>query len=101
MNPLHVAATLLATRRITSLVTEDAITEDIREAVTRRYPPEHHKLGYLVTCRKCTSVWAALAALSLVALSNVPVVRSVLYALALSEASIIADRYMPAEDFNL
>ena len=97
----HAALALLATRRITTLITEDKITEDLRDAVTRRFPPEHTKLGYLVTCRKCSSIWAALCSLLLLALGNVPVVRTVLYALALSEATILTDKFVPADGFDL
>lgn len=42
--------------RITRLVTEDSIMEPIRDRAMWTHP----KLGELVQCRSCTSVWAAL-----------------------------------------
>lgn len=48
---------LLATARLTRLVTEDSITEPLRDRAMEIHP----KLGELVQCRMCTSVWAALA----------------------------------------
>lgn len=86
----------LATRRLTSLITEDKITEDFRASVEARFPPETHKLGYLVTCRKCSSVWVGIA-LGLLTLTTNNRVASVVYGLALSEAVIITDKFIPQE----
>ena len=54
----------LAARRLTQLVTEDKITEPIREPILRW--GERHEEGtwqdrvaYLVSCPACSSVWAA------------------------------------------
>lgn len=54
----------LAVARLTSLITEDEITEPIRSRVTEwsdRYPEGSvpDRLGYLVSCQRCVSVWAA------------------------------------------
>ena len=49
----------LAAKRITRLVVDDGLTEDLRELIWKHFPPEEHKLGYLFTCHACTSVWAA------------------------------------------
>lgn len=54
----------LATKRITRLVVEDAILEDARDIVWDRFPPEENKLGYLITCHACSSVWAGAAVAS-------------------------------------
>lgn len=81
----------VAAKRITRLVVEDKITEDLREAWFEKFPPETTKLGYLVSCKKCTSFWAAAVS---VAVASTPL-RPLLTALALSEIVILADR---AED---
>lgn len=51
----------LSTYRLTRLVTTDAITAPVRDAVWRTHPPETSKLGYLLTCDWCTSIYAASA----------------------------------------
>lgn len=53
LTPIELAVGILATARITRLVTEDSITEPIRDWAMR-YP----KLHELLTCPRCTSVWA-------------------------------------------
>lgn len=53
---MNVVVRLLAVMRITRLVTEDSITEPVRD----RAMSTNSKLGELVQCRACTSVWAAL-----------------------------------------
>lgn len=93
---LRLLVTILAARRLTYLVTDDKITEDLRTWVEGRFPPETHKLGYLVTCRKCTSVWVGVA-LGLLTLSNSKSVSSVVHGLALSEAVIVTDKFIPQE----
>jgi len=49
----------LATYRLTRLITTDNITEPIREWIWDRYPPQSSKLGYLITCDWCSSIWVA------------------------------------------
>lgn len=56
---LELGLDVLATKRVTRLVVDDKVTEDVRELVWKRFPPESTKLGYLVTCYACTSVWSA------------------------------------------
>lgn len=51
----------LATYRLTRLITTDEITAPLREAVWDRYPPESSKIGYVLTCNWCTSIWAGSA----------------------------------------
>lgn len=53
----------LATYRITRLIVEDKITEDLRNKIWENYSPEQTKLGYLLTCVHCTSVWVGLGVL--------------------------------------
>jgi hypothetical protein len=49
----------LATYRITRLVTRDVITEGFRNWFWTKFPPESKKLGYLLTCEWCLSIWVA------------------------------------------
>lgn len=53
MTPTETAVGVLATARITRLVTEDTLTEPIRD-----WAMQYPKLHELLTCRRCTSVWA-------------------------------------------
>lgn len=109
--PTDVALDVLAVHRLAHLVTTDVITKPARVAVIRmaygdwwNYPAdedwEEHvaldddppKLATLVTCRWCSSVWAALA---VVCLRRVPGWRLVRDALALSSASTLLVRVEP------
>jgi hypothetical protein len=54
---LNFAKDALAVYRLTKLVIDDKITEDLREAVYAKYPPETTKIGYLFTCPWCVSMW--------------------------------------------
>lgn len=49
----------LAAYRLTRLVTRDTITAPIRERIWRSHPPHLSKLGYVLTCEWCTSIYAA------------------------------------------
>lgn len=49
----------LATKRIVRLVVDDAILDPVREKIWRKFPPESSKIGYVITCHSCSSVWAA------------------------------------------
>lgn len=82
----------LATRRITSLMVEDRITEPVREAIWGRFDGDSTMVGYVFTCRKCSSVWAGLG---VVALTAIPGGRIITRALAFSEASIMTDDLLP------
>lgn len=78
----------LATRRITGLVVDDTIFDRARDQVWDAYPPETSLVGYFLTCRRCSSIWAALIVLILARRSST---RLILDILALSEASILLD----------
>jgi uncharacterized protein DUF1360 len=58
---LQIAFDVLATYRLTTLIKDDKITEDIRNFVFRKYgqPSEEdaHKLSYLLACPWCLSVY--------------------------------------------
>lgn len=51
-------AFLLASYRLTRLVTLDDITAPLRDRIWRRFPP-HTRTGYLITCDWCTSIYAS------------------------------------------
>lgn len=61
MTPTQLAISGLATYRLTKLITTDEITEPLRERVWANHPPESSRLGYLITCNWCTSIWAGSA----------------------------------------
>lgn len=58
---LQIAFDVLATYRLTTLVKDDKITEDIRKRVFKRYgepsDEDSHKLSYLLACPWCLSVY--------------------------------------------
>lgn len=51
----------LAIYRLTRLITTDEITAPLREKVWHKHPPESSKVGYLITCNWCSSIYAASA----------------------------------------
>jgi hypothetical protein len=68
VSALALVADSLATYRLTRLVVEDQITVDVREWIWKHHSPEETKLGYLITCPYCVSVWAG----AVIALSHTP-----------------------------
>jgi hypothetical protein len=48
----------LATFRLTKLVNDDEITADLRDKLLERFHPDETKIGYLITCPWCVSIWA-------------------------------------------
>ena len=61
MTPVQAAIRGLATYRLTRFLVRDELAAPLREAVWSRYPPETSKVGYLLTCEWCTSIWAGSA----------------------------------------
>jgi hypothetical protein len=63
---LVLAVDFLATYRLTTLIKDDKITEDLRNMVYRRFgepSDEHsHKVSYLLNCPWCLSVYFAAGA---------------------------------------
>lgn len=49
----------LATYRLTRLITRDEIFSNFRDWVWEKRPPDSSKLGYLLTCEWCMSIWVA------------------------------------------
>jgi hypothetical protein len=63
-DPVTLTVGALAVHRLTRLVTEDEVTRPLRERLTKvvsgtMYRPVHPRLGYLVTCPWCVSVYVA------------------------------------------
>jgi hypothetical protein len=52
----------LAVFRVTKLVNDDEIFADVRDKLLDRFPPESTKLGYLITCPWCVSIYTGFAA---------------------------------------
>lgn len=53
--------TSLATYRLSRLAVEDEITAPFRDHVWKRFPPHNTRVGYLLTCYWCSSMYAASA----------------------------------------
>ncbi len=47
----------LAVFRLTKLVVDDEIFAAVRDKLLERFPPESTKLGYLITCPWCVSIY--------------------------------------------
>lgn len=66
---LRTAIDFAAVYRLTKLVLDDVILDDIRDKIWEKYPPETTKIGYLTTCPWCVSIWMAAVVLALRKLS--------------------------------
>jgi Protein of unknown function (DUF1360) len=64
LKPITLLADTLAVYRLTKLVTDDKITEDLRDLIFEKLP-RGHKLAYLITCGWCVSIWAGIAIFTL------------------------------------
>lgn len=90
----------LATRRLTQLVVEDEITRPARELVTN-WADRHavgtlpDRLGYLVDCPACSSVWCAAVILGL---RQFRAGRWVIGVLALSGAALVIQSVTQQEE---
>lgn len=80
------ALAALATYRLTRLVTTDEITAPIRDRIWRTRPPETSRVGYLLTCNWCSSIYAA-SALEMSRMIAPRITRAVETVLALSAVS--------------
>lgn len=97
LTPTRAALVIAATHRLTRLVTQDYLTEDIRHWLQARLP---EKGAYLIGCPWCSSMWLGGA----VATANVlaprsRLVQTVTLALAASTvAGLVATHLDPPED---
>lgn len=48
---------ILAVKRLTKLAQEDYLTEPVRNYLYDKFPPETSKIGYLISCPWCLSMW--------------------------------------------
>lgn len=68
MNPTTLIADVIAIRRLTRLIQEDRITEELRDLYWDKFPIDT-KMGFLLSCPWCVSIWAGLAIFGLRKLS--------------------------------
>lgn len=61
---VSVITDIIATYRLTRLVMEDRVTEDLRNLVYENFPRDS-KVSYLLGCAWCVSIWAGLAIFTL------------------------------------
>jgi hypothetical protein len=54
---IRVVSDLLATYRLTKLVMDDEITQDLRMAIYTKFP-QNSKISYFIGCPWCVSIWA-------------------------------------------
>ncbi len=54
---IDLAVDALTTYRLTRLVVEDEIAAPLRDRIWKRWAPDRTKVGYLITCPWCVSVW--------------------------------------------
>lgn len=81
-NPIHLLILALATYRLSRLVVEDEITASLRDKIWAKYPPST-KLGYLLTCYWCTSVWISTALIfSYILIPTVTITVALIFALS-------------------
>jgi len=83
---LSLALDVMAAKRLTRLAVDDAIADEVRDKVWDRFPKNRSKLGYLISCHACTSVWAG----AVVRSGVLP--RFVRDTLAMSELVLVAQR---------
>jgi hypothetical protein len=83
----------LATYRITRLFTRDVIFDGFRNWYWKKFPPESSKLGYLLTCDWCLSIWTG----SLV-VASVMIIPVLVYVYAVFAVSAIAGLLTAYED---
>lgn len=81
----------LATYRLARLIIEDTVTERLRTAIWRKYPPSHG-VGYLITCYWCTGFWVASLLVLLFIIVPVPTIAASLVLALSALAGIIAAR---------
>lgn len=63
-NIIRFLSDILATYRLTKLVIDDKLTEDLRKVIYEKFPSDS-KLVYLIGCPWCVSVWAGLTIFTL------------------------------------
>lgn len=64
MSAVTVLTDIVATYRLTKMIMEDRITEDLRALVYTKFPRDS-KMSYLMGCPWCISIWAGAAIFTL------------------------------------
>lgn len=59
MSAEDAVVSVLATKRLVRLIVDDTVLQPVRDRVWEVDPPARHRLGYVLTCHSCSSVWAA------------------------------------------
>jgi hypothetical protein len=72
----------LATYRITRLLTRDVIADGFRNWWFKKFPPESKKLGYLLTCEWCLSIWVASILVGFAMITTVTIAVASVFALS-------------------
>jgi hypothetical protein len=85
ISPMLFLVLVLATYRLTRILTTDVIFEGLREKIWKKFPPST-KFGYLFTCNWCMSIWAAI--ILIVLFLTVPLIAYVV-SLVLSISAIV------------
>lgn len=89
---LVLAIDALAVHRATRLITEDELTRPLRERIHASHPPASSRVGYVLTCPYCASIYAAFA-ISLTHIPQIRFLRIFVYSLAIADVTaILADR---------
>lgn len=68
MNLTTLITDVVAVRRLTRLIQEDRITAEMRDLYWAKFPI-NTKMGFLLSCSWCVSIWAGLAIFGLRKLS--------------------------------
>lgn len=99
MTPTRATLAVLATHRLTRLVVQDHLTEDIRRRLQARLP---EKLAYLIGCPWCASFWlgGAVAVATTVAPRSRLVSAAVLALAASTITGLIASHLDPPDDYG-
>lgn len=82
MSALELVILGLATYRITRLFTRDAILESFRNWVWSKRSPDKSKIGYLLTCEWCLSIWIASLLVVSAMITSATVVVATVFALS-------------------
>lgn len=80
---------LLASYRLTRLVTTDDVTAALRDRIWSRFPPDT-RTGYLITCDWCSSVYMASLLVFLYMIVPVPAMLLMLVLAGSAAAGIIS-----------
>jgi len=89
---LEAATIIAATARLSALIAQDEITEPIRQKVDQwaldaPYGSPRERVAYLLSCSRCSSIWAAGIVMALWSSGNAG--RALVRLLAVSQSALI------------